>query len=590
MKTKHAGPGKLKLLSPLVLLLVTFLSLPVASWAGPRQPADISRPGRLRAPLNDLGFRPDPDGFSFENYGNDEVSRNLTEADVRALFGDEACSMTSGGKVVLTAPARQWMEEVNENMDNGHCEGMATLSLLFYTGEEDLADFGAESTYELSLEDEKLQSEIARWWVTQALDPTESDVIKGAPVDILNTLKDEMSKDGETYTVGIYKEDGSGGHAVTPYDVEDDGNGKYRIMIYDNNYPGEERAISVDANTNSWSYEASVNPEEESELYEGNAQTQTLDLTPTSSRTEQQSAPFARLSTGVATASLTGFAPSAQRYNQIFLNGRGHLLITDEQGRKLGYTGKTLVNEIPGAKYTRLKTDSEAGTGPEPLYWTPENMDFVASIDGTGLKSESPTDLIIIGPGFATGVEGIELEPGQTDTVFFDPSDQGVSYETDRTSSPNFVVSVDDKDLSYYFEIKGAKMQGGGTITAVLDTKEKDLLLNTEKLKNEGVFNLLMTRISSEDMEEIAAEDIKLPAGAVIYMHYGDWKGPGSPVQFGVDRNGDGEIDDVYEAETTSTGGGGGVPYYVWIIIACVVVLAGAVVVFLLVRRRGSAA
>lgn len=541
---------------------------------------------RSRAPVTDLGFKPDQNGFNFENYGSDSGARNLTEAQVRALFGDEACCMSVSGKLVLTPTAKQWMEQVNGMMGEGHCEGMAALSLLFFTGQEDIEEYGADIAYDLSFEDEDLQKDIARWFATQALEPTQSSVIEGAPTEILQALS-EMSKSGETYTLGIYKSDGSGGHAITPYSVVDDGGGKFRIMVYDNNYPGKARAVNVDANTNSWSYEASINPEEESELYEGNAETRTLEITPTSARLETQSAPFALSGGGPAYASLGLSAQPRGKYNQLFLDGKGHVLISDEEGRELGYRDGKLVNEIPGAMYTRVKAADGGNAGPEPIYWLPQKATVSAAIDGTGLKEESPTDLVIIGPGFATGVEGIKLEPGQTDTVVFDPTDQAVSYETDRTASPNFVAAVEEKgDVGYYFEIQGAQMEGGGTLTAVLDTREKDLLLNTEKLKNEGTFSLLMTRVSSEEEEELLAEDLKLPAGALIYVNYGEWTGSKSTVQLGVDLDGDGNVDDVYEAQGEDPTADGGIPAYVWAIIVGAVILVAAFVVALITRQR----
>ena len=334
------------------LILAVLLALLAASI--------VTSPGLARTyyqtEVGNLGFKPDPNGFSFENYGSDSGAQNLTPADVRALFGDGACAQINGDDIVLTPPAQQWMEQENSSMGNGHCEGMAALSLMFYTGKENTSTFGADTTYGLKLEDNTdLQSDIAKWYATQSLDPTESSVIKKTPTEILQTLEKGMSKDGETYTLGIYKSDGSGGHAITPYAIVDDGGGKFKIMVYDNNYPGAERSVAVDTNSDTWSYEAATNPQEESELYEGNAETKTLELTPTSKRLEQQAAPFARLDAGPAIASLQGRAPATKQYNQIFTEGNAHLLISDEGGQQLGYANGQLVNTIPGARYTRIK-------------------------------------------------------------------------------------------------------------------------------------------------------------------------------------------------------------------------------------------
>jgi hypothetical protein len=358
-------------------------------------------------------------------------------------------------------------------------------------------------------------------------------------------------------------------------------------MVYDNNYPGAERSVAVDTNSDTWSYEAATNPQEESELYEGNAETKTLELTPTSKRLEQQAAPFARLDAGPAIASLQGRAPATKQYNQIFTEGNAHLLISDENGQQLGYAGGKLVNTIPGARYTRLKAATPQGN-PEPLYWLPEKMPVSVEVQGNENTGKKPTDLMMIGPGYAVGVQEITLEAGQNDTAAFVPEDQAVTYETDKTESPTFVIAVQEPgDIGYYFGIQGTEMEGGGQITAMLDTKSKDLLLNTEKLKNEGTFNLAMSRVTKTAEEDLEADSIKLPAGGIIYMNYGDWKGPGSDVQFGVDKNGDGKIDEVYEVAGESSG----MPVWAWILIGVgIAILVAAIVVFVIMRRRRKGA
>ncbi len=504
-------------------------------------PETSAQPGEV---VYDLGFRPEENGFSFSNYGDDIPATNLTAAELRRMFGDQVCARLDGDECTLTPPAEQWMEQINGSMAGGHCEGMAVLSLMMYTDQVPEADFGASAATELDINDEALQREIAYWWTTQTVDPTYSNVIKGTPTEILETVQ-QMDANGETYTIGIYKEDGSGGHAITPFGVQDKGDGLFAILVYDNNYPGETRELLVDTRDNTWLYEASINPQVESELYTGNADTQTLDLTPTSARLGEQQCPFCD---GSGTASRgSKLAANAQQHNQIFLDGDGHLLITDDNGNRLGYVDGKLVNEIPDARYSLFRM----GIGidaPEPLYWIPSGLDVTITIDGSTLTEASATDLVMIGPGFSIGVEGISLEPGQVDTVYFMPTDQMVYYETDKDESPNLLVAVEDQGAAdYYFEVQGADMQGGGAISLVLDSKAGDLLINTDKLTNEGTFDFYMTRITDELEEEFAAEEIALKAGALVYVNYAEWNDANPEgIYFGVDLDGDGNIDDEY--------------------------------------------
>ena len=499
----------------------------------------VSAPGEV---VFDFGFDPTVNGFSFPNYGDDIDATNLTPAEMRRLFGDQVCARLNGDECTLTPPAEQWMEQINGDMAGGHCEGFAVLSMLMYTEQIAPGDFGGSSASDLDINDEYLQREIAYWWATQATDPTVSQVIKGTPVEILDIVQ-QMEFSGETFTIGIYKEDGSGGHAITPIGVEDKGDGLYAILVYDNNYPGETRELLVDTRDNSWVYEASINPDVEPDLYSGNADTMTLDLTPTSARLSQQVCPFCE---GGYSSAIGKTAAPAQFLNQVFLDGEGHILIEDEAGHRLGYVDGRIVNEIPGASYTAFRMGTNA---PEPIYSLPAGLDVSITIDGSDLTEETLTDLIMIGPGYSIGVEGIYLEPGQVDTAWFYPNDEMIAYETSADESPSIVIGVEnpDAEADYYFEVYGTDMVGGGTLTVWLDSEAGDLLINTEKLNGEGFFNFYLTRITDELEEEFYAEEIPLQEGALVYVNYAEWNDANPEgIYFGVDLDGDGVIDDEY--------------------------------------------
>ena len=77
------------------------------------------------------------------------------------------------------------------------------------------------------------------------------------------------SNGGPLYTIKIFNADG--GHAITPYAVEDKGDGKFAVLVYDNNYPGITRAVEFDTNANTWSYNAATRPDLPEALYSGDA-------------------------------------------------------------------------------------------------------------------------------------------------------------------------------------------------------------------------------------------------------------------------------------------------------------------------------
>ena len=523
-----------------------FTEEPTTDEAATEAPAQqSSTPGDV---VFDFGFIPEENGFSFENYGDDIPATNLTADELRRMFGDEVCADINGDECILTPPAEQWMEQINGDMAGGHCEGMAVLSLMMYTGQVSPTDFGGELASELDINDEALQREIAYWWATQAVDPTASSVIRGTPMEILETIE-QMDVNGETYTIGIYN-DRDEGHAITPFGVEDKGDGLYAILAYDNNYPGEVRELFVDSRDNSWTYETSINPQVESDVWSGNADTGTLDLTPTSARLEIQACPFCE----GGYSSIGGkLAAPAQALNQVFLDGEGHILITDDSGNRLGYVDGKIINEIEGASYTKYRMLASGNT-PEPIYSIPADLDVTITIDGTELVEETLTDLVMIGAGFSIGVEGIYLEPGQVDVAYFYPTDETIAYETTSDESPSIIFAIENPnaEADYYFELYGTDMVGGGTITAWLDSKAGDLLINTEQLNGEGSFNFYLTRITDQLEEEFTAEEIALKEGALVYINYAEWTDANSEgIYFGVDLDGDGEIDDEYVIDDT---------------------------------------
>jgi hypothetical protein len=73
--------------------------------------------------------------------------------------------------------------------------------------------------------------------------------------------------------------------------------------------------------------------------------------------------------------------------------------------------------------------------------------------------------------------------------------------------------------------------------------------VNTEKMKNESKFTFDMIRYTNTDEEEYTADNVALKAGAIVYVDYSAWKGNGSGIEFGVDTNGDGTIDDIYTTD-----------------------------------------
>jgi hypothetical protein len=501
------------------------------------------------------GFDPAVDAFSFANYGDDTGAVDMTVIEMQRMFGDGVCANLVDG-CTLAPPARQWMEQMNKYMAGGHCEGMAVLSSLFYFGDADPSAFGADSVRDLEISgNDALQREIAYWWVTQGTSPGASQSVSGSPSEVLDTLVESFS-DGqqadESWSLGIFKRDGTGGHAVTPYAVEENGDGTYKVFVYDNNYPSQGRVLTVDRDANTWQYEASTNPNVETDLYEGDADTDTLSVHPASPRVGRQEAAFG------ADGEISGYATVLQAGTdgiEIWLDGDANLLITALDGRRLGWLADgSFVNEIEGATATDLKFGVAVWeVDQEPVYVIPGDItDFSVTIDGSQLDEQAVSSVTMIGSDFNMVVEDVVLDPGEWDLIevsVVDGDYLALNYSSDYADSPEIWFGLSTDDADYEFIVRGSDIEPGGSFNVILDYPNGDFILDTTEQTEFGIYELLVARIDDEGEYVFGNEDIELQPDDTLYVNFFEWEGDGSPMYLDFDFGSDGSIDETLALE-----------------------------------------
>ena len=499
--------------------------------------------------IADLGFRPDINGFSFQNYSNAKGYQNLTVDEMQRIFGDEICASRALGKCILTPPGRELMQQYNRAMNAGHCFGFSVLALRFAQQQVRPADFGANTVAELRIEgNDKLQREIAYSHAFQFFDPVQGSAVEGTPNEVLDKLiADFRTEPGrrESYTIGFFNAQGGGGHAVTPYAVAERGSGQFAVLVYDNNLPATERAILFDRTANTWTYTASVNPNVVRSQYTGDAQSKSLFLFPTSPGLQKQtcSTCHARLSRPA-----NGVAAPATTYNEIFLDGNpethAHLLLSDDQGRRYGYLPDgRFVREIPGVKHSNVFTDDLWQNAPEPTYYVPTGVKFTLTIDGSALTDPDVTAVVMIGPGYDLGIESIQLMPGQKDTLNVASDGSELSYHTDSAEAPDFIVGIETNAADYEFTLTGLTMTGGGTL--VLGLAKGQLDLHLEDNQTPATFALAVDKIDAAGEQLFEHAGITLDSGDTQYVDYAGWTGNKAPMQIEIDRGSNGTIDQV---------------------------------------------
>ncbi len=498
------------------------------------------------------GFSPAENGFSYSNYGDVGITPggetfpvvNLTSVEMRRLFGDAVCAAPAQGDTcVLTPPAEQWMNQNNASLNGGHCEGFAVLSQMIYGGLVDANQFGAARTADLVIQgNEPLQRELAYWWSTQG--PTWGTQQVLAPKEAVDYLKAEYTNDPKNlFRLGIMKEDKTGGHAITAYAIQDQGNGVFWILVYDNNYPGQERHVTVDANANTWEYEASINPSVQPDLYKGSA-TNPFFIAADQPRLQTFPCDFCSAS-GTATKGGNGVAAASPKFNEIWTEGYVNIELTDDKGRRIGYDeNDKFVNEITEANLQPVL----AGPLSEvpPVIEMPVGLGFTTDIYGDDKAADEPASVVMIGQGFYIGVDGLKMAPGQLDQLTFDGEGDFITYTTDAQESPDIIVGIEKPKADFELDLKAVKVSKGTDIHVLFDQKEDTFAFQTTSDAT-AEFSISITRIDENGEEETfdtGDTPIEIAPDKLIYFYFGQWQGQGSNLEVGYDENGNGTIED----------------------------------------------
>lgn len=511
--------------------------------------------------IADSGFDVKTDGFSFENYGNAKGVSNLKANDMRRMFGDKVCTRIKNDKCTLTSPARQWMKEINTAMDGGHCEGMAVTSLTMFHKIEDPNTFGAPKTNDLAFDgNTPLQETIAYWWATQSTEPTMSSMITGKPSDIIKLLAASLSQgqNADTfYSIGIYMADGTGGHAVTPVSITDLGDGKVGLNIYDNNWPNELRTINVDTNAETWSYQASTNPDEQESLYSGD----TLELTPSKARLETQDCDFCggkgsknttkgAMNTFILSSS--GMASSAGGASGA--SGMGTSLFVTPDNKRIGYQNGKLINEIPGASVKIFKGAptlwSDSGL---PVFRIPKGVTTTLQLANDPKYKYSVT---AYGDGKVVKVSELDVSATKASTVYFGSKVGSVKIKSAVKTTPDIYIgdeeNASNKDSATQFSNVDISEDGEFDIT--FDEETDQFTVDGDV---SGDFDLDVIVSDDNGDYSYSVNNVAIDEGANIEFDIDSIDHEGDSLTLQVDENGDGTFDtqsdvtDDNAAETT---------------------------------------
>jgi hypothetical protein len=530
-----------------------------------------------------LDFDPKTNGFAFKNYKNDKHNwkDDIGAEDLIRMFGVKTvCLSGDNAKNCVVKPsARKWIEYYLEAMKIGHCEGIGVASLrmnsaLPFKKKISAANFqnGAKSPFNLRL-DPVLENYIAYYWITQTFDeitlPTKKTAQLG-PVAIAKMLVDSINNRTDTYLLGLKKYDKGrvfDGHAITPFAVEDTGN-QYKIHVYDNNFPGEIRYLSVNkTGSQQWSYNAANNPNAKPN-YVGDVSTKTLDLTATSWREGKCfDASFANdgdkaIGCGIESAKSNqpfflnaSFQTPMQETDEdgedaeFFLTGEGDMLVV-ENGKRLGFEPKTnrfyeeIINGNPQLLIGGFEEDLQHYTLPYRESEEPYTIVF----SGKNLTEESNLDFVFSAPGFTVGFDGIRLDPNETLTATISPDGEEITFTASAADgeTPEVFYAFDadeEEQASYITMIEGVGLTANKTLAYDFDF-EKGKLSFSDDDGNEDEYDIELIRINADGSEQVYKQnDLNIGKADRYEMDFGDWDGEGE-MCFKDDEDGDGFNDE----------------------------------------------
>ena len=429
----------------------------------------------------DLGFRPEEHGFAFQNYGNENNPTNLTSVEMIRIFGAErvcAGAVKADGTCKLTAPAAAFMKKENADMDGGHCEGMAVLSLVFFEDQLNPKDFGAATVNKLRLRsNQALQREIAYWFQLQVMDEVYQSRVVVTPAELIEGLIDAFAQN-YLVTLAIYQPDGSGGHAVTPYAVRQLSDTRYDVLIYDNNFPEGERVIEIDIKANTWRYNTAANPNDPPELYEGDATTGNLIIVPLEARYQES-----------FTCAYCGDYIPVERTGAVdkltfSLNGEANIIITDSQGRALRFVNGEYTNDIPEVELRYLTNQRRTvGSRRAPTVILPNGK---YSVQLTKARGDKPaTSFTFAKQGNVININKVDLS--QNFDIDIDREQIKVKTAAARNLSAQNTVSANGRHYSY-------NLAGSGNLL-ILRLNERGQLRASG---SSGTYSMLVTRTDAD--------------------------------------------------------------------------------------------
>ncbi|NJL49997.1 MAG: hypothetical protein HC929_24630, partial [Leptolyngbyaceae cyanobacterium SM2_5_2] len=397
---------------------------------------------------------------------------------LQQLFGTQVCLGQAVRGCVLTSAAQNWLKTQLERMNQGISDGMAAAVLSLWQPPppripwwQRLVNFLLGRTvFGLVRTLFDLQTYIANLFLMQSVPEVfqQTQAIRDSrtPTQVLlSILNIFLTGSGDPFTMGIYRIlEGvlTEGHSLTPYRIEDRGEGKYWVYVYDSNYPlGRANSptdlhVEFDTIADTWAYQ----PTPAVPGFTGDAQSKTLDLTQLSWRQPETPAtpgvtgPFTCPFCAGESSSAQPTAPEpAPPTVDITLTGEGQMTV-----QPFGIEPATLAASPVAEQVALVPFKGGLNREVPASYHLPAeslNQPLAITLQGTTSSVSEPAILQLAGPGYTANFEGLTLAANEMLTFYVVPNVTGpeLTFVTKRaTEIPKLSINLSDSTNAYQFD------------------------------------------------------------------------------------------------------------------------------------------
>ena len=238
------------------------------------------------------GLNVNPNGFAFANFTSASSSEEFVADDLVKMFGLSKDVCVGGTMPCTLVPeAAAFARLVNEARASGHCEGLVVSAGERFNSAAEPSTVTLENKGDIT-------HGLMRTFATQFLKEVVADTEKWTAASLkekVAALEASFAKSEISYTLGVFSS--SGGHAVLPYALEWVKQDVVKIKLYDSNWPGQDRYVTVDLKADKWTFAYSgKDPANDPQAWTGGPGD--MDMTSMASRTSA-SCPFCASKSGV---------------------------------------------------------------------------------------------------------------------------------------------------------------------------------------------------------------------------------------------------------------------------------------------------